>query len=108
MAHRSLFQLDTLDDRKGLFHMLSLLPPGGRVKLLMWACGRAAPPNMIPVVDPKLCERARDVGTCEKLNECLTSEVYGDLLNLAVNFGVDLVPVQRELERRVRVRKSKR
>lgn len=107
MTH-SLLTLDTLDDRRELWHLLHGLSPWSRVAFLERWCLRVPPPTPAPSV-VRMRERIEAARRgCDNADRQLTNEIYYDLLSLATNYGIDLGAVAVDLEavRRDRARLS--
>jgi hypothetical protein len=101
--HRSLLAVDTLDDRREIYHLLHRLSPRARVSFLAWCCTRVpASVKMRPVASPRMAPAVELAYRCAAADERLTAEVYGDLLAMAVVYDLDLAAAALELERRVR------
>ena len=102
-ANRSLFTLDTLDDRREIWALLHRLSPRARVSAVAWACSRVRTPSgRQPVVSSRLAPTVRAAHACDRADDRLTNELYGDLLALAANWDLDLGAVAVELQRRAR------
>lgn len=96
--------LDTLDDRREIYHLLHRLPPAGRVAYLDWCCRRATlgTSGAHPRPATWLHSRARDAGRCDRADDRLTTEIYVDVVSLANAYRFDLPAALTELVRRVR------
>ena len=104
---RLLTAVDTLDDRREVWHLLHRLPPRGRYRFLAWACTRvdsATSKGQCPT--PRWLTMRPRVRRAEAGDEAedrrLTTEVYLDLGCLAIQFGLDLGAVAPALEAVVR------
>ena len=103
MSHASLLTLDTLDDRREVWHLLHRLSPRRRVSFLAWACERCTGPRGAkPVASHRMAGTIEQAYRCDGADLRLTNEVYGDLLALAANYRFDLGAAAVELERRVK------
>lgn len=98
--------VDTLDDRRELWHLLHRVSPARRVRFLEWAC-RAAPGEVgqRPTVShhrmsARVVAAHRD--PTGKADEMLTNEIYGDLLVIAAQWNLDLRVACRAAEQFVR------
>ena len=101
--NKSLLTLDTLDDRRELWHLLAKLPPRSRVSFLAWCCKRAKPVlGRLPVASGRMAPTVEMAGRCDRHDLRLTNEIYSDLLYMAANHDLDLTAAAAELERRVR------
>jgi hypothetical protein len=87
----SLLTLDTLDDRRELWHLLHRLPPVERVRFVGFACQRVRAANdgqgPRPARYRELLDAAR---RCDHADRALTNAAYLDLLHLAANWKLDL------------------
>lgn len=102
---QSLITLDTLDDRRELWHLLHRLPPRRRVSFLAWCCGKVRRPDGNgPVASSRMAETIAGAARCDRFDHRLTNEIYGDVLALSAQWGLDLAAAAAELERRVRDR----
>lgn len=98
--------LDTLDDRREVWGMLSKLPPDARLSWLKWCCDRASGKGRKPTPDPLRTPRmVEDARRCDRGDDRLTSEVYLDFWALTFDYSLDPLPCVLELERRVRSRR---
>jgi len=98
-----ILQLDTLDDRREMWHLLHRLPPRARVRFLAGQCAkvRARDPRgngPVPGGSRHLAAAYREDGADYRL----TNEVYADLLVLAAQWGLDLAAAAAELMAAVR------
>lgn len=102
MSKPALLLMDTKDDRREIWSLLHRLDPRRRVRYLARCCRRvraAHPAGHGPRVTFERME-ARMVASyrCGKADETLTNEVYGDVLVLSSQWGLDLGLVALELE----------
>lgn len=96
--------LDTLSDRRDIWHLLHRLPPHQRVAFLVECCRRVASangngpkplPSMWSVMIP-------DAVRCDRGDVRLTNSCYTDIVALSSQYDLDLVRVAIDLERVVR------
>jgi hypothetical protein len=104
MSKPPLLQIDDLDSRREVWHLLSRLPPQKRLLYLSWACaqvpqGRGKLPPPVPgMMRVSVDEARRD----DKADAKHTNEIYCDLLSLMRDpYNVDAMKLACELERRV-------
>ena len=98
--------LDTLDDRRELWHLLHQLAPALRVTFLDRQCGRVANPQTGNGPRPiQMGKLVREATRCGRGDERLTNAVYADLLALSSQWDLDLVAAAVELEQWVRRRR---
>lgn len=71
-------QLDTLDDRREIHHMLEKLPPAKRIAWLSWCCQQVTLPNS--TLHPRVAKKTMG----------LAIEIYYDAWMMAVSFGLDM------------------
>lgn len=92
--------LDTLDDRREVWRLLHRLPPADRLAVLEACCRSLARPGRpCPVPVPEMARvMVPEAARCGRADDRLTNAIYLDLLNVAANFGLDLVAVARDLE----------
>lgn len=91
--------LDTLDDRRELFHLLHRLPPRARYGYLVRCCEAVKDGlgnGLFPV--PSMRRMVDEAGRCGRADDRLTNAVYGDILALAANRNLDLAAVALDLE----------
>lgn len=94
MNHPSLLALDTLDDRREIYHLLRRLSPRRRVAFLADCCKqvRAKTPNdtgptpSLLRMGPTIKEAYR----CDRANDRLTNMIYFDVLALSSQWHFDL------------------
>lgn len=106
-AKPSLLVLDTLDDRREIWSLLHRLSPRDRVRFLGWCCSQVAAPGSTRPT-PSLLRMGEVIGMadrCDRADDRLTNEVYGDVLVLASQWGLDLGRAAVVLERRARGRR---
>jgi hypothetical protein len=93
------FGVDSVDDRREIWHLLHRMPPVKRLRYLYRCCeavrdglgnGLFPLPSMNSMVD--------DAQRCDRGDERLTNAVYVDLLQLAANRNLDLAAVAIDLE----------
>lgn len=104
----TLLAVDTLDDRREIWHLLHRLPPRERVRFIGRCCnrlgskGRGVRPSVHRMRD-RIDGSYRD----DKADEGLTNMLYADLLFLGAQWDLDLPAAVVELEsvvrRRIRV-----
>jgi len=97
--------VDTVDDRREVWHLLHRLPPDHRVAFLQWACKQVPPTNANRLPEPavwKMRATADLARRCDRADNALTNECYSDILQLAATWGLDLVKTAHALERLVR------
>ncbi len=102
MSKPSLLVIDTLDDRREVWHLMHRLPPRERVRFVGWCCARITSEvghRPCPRYDRGLLDLAyRD----DSADLRVTNSAYSDVLVLAAQWGLDLAAAAVELERRVR------
>ena len=91
--------LDTLDDRREVYHLLHRLPPARRVAFLADCCGRVTAPGGNRPAAAGFGRLVREAGRCDRGDERLTVAVYTDLLALAAQWRLDLAAAAVRLER---------
>lgn len=101
-----MIQLDTLDDRREIWHLLHRLSPASRVAFLRRWCDRIRAANKhgngpAPMGFDTLI---REANRCERGNERLTNTVYCDLVAASAQWELDLVAVAADLEAEARGR----
>ena len=103
MKH-SLLVLDTLDDRREIWHLLHKLPPSRRIEFMDWCCANVSGPNGMRPTPSRLrmAETIRMAYRCDRADERLTNELYIDVLMLSSQWNLDLGRAAVELERWVR------
>lgn len=94
--------LDTLDDRREIWHLLHRLPPPARVRFVEWACGQVEGVRGNRPCPMPAGEMIRDARRCGRGDERLTNSAYMDLLMLACQWGLDMDAIARQLETWVR------
>jgi hypothetical protein len=98
--------VDTLDDRRELWHLLHRMHPVRRVRFLEWSCQTAAgqvgqrPTVSLFRMQERIREAQRDPSG--KADEILTNEIYGDLIVLAAQWKLDLAAVCVAAEKHVK------
>jgi hypothetical protein len=100
----AILQLDTLDDRREVHSLLARLPPRDRVRFLSECCSRVPQSKgklPVPVVT-HLRETIDRAYRCDRSDERLTNELYGDLLGLFNAWGLDVAATVRLLTEWVR------
>lgn len=109
MSRPSILVLDTLDDRRELWCLLHRLSPRRRVSFLADCCDRVRRPDGAgPVASRRMAPAVALAYRCGRADDRLTTEVYGDLLVLACQWGLDLAAAAAALEGRVRRRGDRR
>ena len=100
----TLLQIDTLDDRREIWHLLHRLPPDARLAFMDWACSLVvAPGNTRPVMSRlRMAATIAAAWRDNDADEQLTNLLYGDLLVLGSQWGVDLVRCTLALEQWVK------
>lgn len=94
------FSLDTLDDRREIWHLLHRMPPARRLGYLERVCRAVSRPDGTgprPVPDMRLL--ARDAERCGRADERLTNAVYVDVVHVCAAFDLELLLVAADLER---------
>lgn len=103
----TLLAIDTLDDRREVWHLLHRLSPRDRVRFLARCCRRMTDAKGYgPRVSLWRMRGRIDASyRCGKADDGLTNEVYGDLLMLACEpWHLDLLAAAAELEQIARGR----
>ncbi|HYH66392.1 MAG TPA: hypothetical protein VD866_16990 [Urbifossiella sp.] len=102
MSKPSLLVMDTLSDRRDIWHLLNRLPPKGRVQFVGWCADRIttnAGMRPVPRYDRELLDLAYRDNSADLR---VTNAAYADLLNLSAQWGLDLAAASVELEQWVR------
>ena len=96
--------LDTVDDRREIWHLLHKMPPLRRVLFLQRVCAtiRLKDPHGNGPVPMGFAEKVADAERCERGNERLTNAVYADVIAAANQYDLDLVKLACELEQLVK------
>lgn len=95
--------LDTRDDRREIWHLLSLLHPIARVEFLKWCCRLAWKGPHQPIPNPlTMRQMVADAQRCDRGDQRLTSEVYRDFWTLVLDYQLDEQLCAVELQRRVK------
>lgn len=87
-AARALLAVDTLDDRREIFHLLHRLPPASRIAFVNRVCksvvlkGSATHPGVGRSTFALAALAMRN----DKANEALTTDLFFDLWHLAMQF----------------------
>ena len=102
----SILSIDTLDDRREIVTLLARLSPENRVLFLARACLRTPSPSPIRPNMRAMRQRVVEAATCEKADQMLTNEIYGDLLMASTQFNLDLLLVAIDLQNLVRSRSN--
>ena len=99
---------DNPDDRKEITYLLSKLSPARRLAFLRWACARSTMPNTPhhPIASPKTAEVAEKARWDSSADSRLTVEVYMDIFNLSMAYGLDLDEATKKLVEMVRLPQS--
>lgn len=82
--------LDTLDDRREIYHLLHRLPPHRRVAFVTHCCGMVSDKRGNRPVPMMFRGMVRDARRCDRGDERLTVACYHDLLALVYQWGLDL------------------
>lgn len=105
MSHH-LLAVDTLDDRREIWHLLHKLSPMDRVRWLGTVCrkirerdGHGPHPSVW-----RMRETITQAYRSDPWNERLTNEIYGDLIMAASQYQLNLLELAVELESVVRRR----
>lgn len=100
MTKPSLLQIDTLDDRREIWHLLHRLRPDRRLAFMDWACAQVhAPGGTRPIVSRfRMAAVIAESWRCSQADERLTNLLYGDLLLLGSQWGIDLTAAAVKLE----------
>ncbi|HYH67752.1 MAG TPA: hypothetical protein VD866_23850 [Urbifossiella sp.] len=102
MSKPSVLVMDTLSDRRDIWHLLNRLAPKARVRFVGWCCERITNEvghRPVPRYNRELIDLAyRD----DSADLRVTNSAWTDLLNLSSQWGLDLGVAAVELERRVR------
>lgn len=94
-----LVTMDTLDDRRELWHLLHRLPPVRRVAFLAWCCTQVSGPGGTrPGPSSRNQPAVAAARLDDKADERLTNMMYGDLLMLGAQWGLDLAKAAVTLE----------
>lgn len=100
----SLLVIDTLDDRREIWSLLHRLSPRDRVRFLARCCetvatvhGNGPKPSLFQMRDT-----VEQAYRCDRADDRLTNEIYGDLLALGTQWTLDLAAVAVELEQLVK------
>lgn len=102
-AKPSILTMDTLDDRRELWHLLHRLPPHNRVAFLHRACRSVSKPNApCPIPEPAWWNEAREAERCDRADEKLTTETFLSLAGISAEYGFDLLKAACELEQLVK------
>lgn len=104
MTKPSLLQIDTLDDRREIWHLLHRLRPDRRLAFLDWACSVVVAPGGVQPV-PSRFRMAATIAAAWRdtdADERLTDMLYGDVLLLGSQWGIDLTSAALLLEQWVR------
>ena len=99
-----LLVLDSADDRRELFALLSRLPPRDRVAFLRWCCSQV-PRGRGRLPAPSVHGYGGQVALAMRSDAedgKLTRMVFVDLTTLLGEWGLDALRTARELEKRVR------
>jgi hypothetical protein len=104
MDKPSVVVMDTKDDRRELWSLLHRLPPGARVAFLMRCCSEVRKRDKYSngPVATGFEEMVREAQRCDRGDDRLTNEVYGQMIILSSQWGLDLYRAGLELERRAR------
>jgi hypothetical protein len=90
--------LDTLDDRRTIWHLLHRLPPSARVRFLRWACSQVPGIRGNRPLPQPMPDQVRDAVRCGRGDDRLTNAVYMDVLILSAQWALDLEAAARQLE----------
>lgn len=91
--------LDTLDDRRELWHLLHRLSPPRRLAYLTRCCEAVKDGlgnGLFPL--PSMRRMVAEAMRCDRGDDRLTNAVYSDILQLAANRGLCLLAVALDLE----------
>jgi hypothetical protein len=102
--------LDTIDDRREIWHLLHRLHPARRLEFLQWCCDLAARSGTRagePVVSHRMKARLAGAMRDDGEDERLTHEVYTDFWCLVHQYEMSEQLASLELVRRVRERKPR-
>ena len=95
----SYLSLESLDDRREIWHLLHRMPPAARLSYLYKCCEAVKDGlgnGLFPL--PSMKQMVRDAEHCERGNERLTNAVWTDALQLCANRGLCLAAVALDLE----------
>lgn len=101
----SLLAVDTLDDRREIWHLLHRLAPWERVRFVDWCCrsvrsfGRGVRPSVHRMLD-----RIQSSFKDDKSDHALTNMLYADVLFLGSQWGLDVPRAAVMLEQVVKCR----
>lgn len=101
----ALLELDTLDDRREIWHLLHRLPPADRVRFLRYACASCVPNRKghLPAPCVRLMRTTvADARRCDDGDRRFTNEVYADLIQVVSGWALDPVAVANRLVEWVR------
>ena len=104
MTKPPILAIDTLDDRREVWHLLHRLPPARRVAFLADCC-RRVPGNARghrPTPSARMAPTVAAAARCDAADHRLTTLVYTDLLVLSSQWGLDLAAAAVRLEGWVR------
>lgn len=82
--------LDTLDDRREIWHLLHRLHPFDRVRFLAWCCRLVPEKQGRPIPSHRLRDRMRSAVRCDRSDMALTNEIYTDLWTLSHQYKIDM------------------
>jgi hypothetical protein len=103
MTRPPILAIDTLDDRREVWHLLHRLPPARRVAFLADCCSRVRDcRGNRPVPSARMAPALAAARRCDRADHRLTTMLYTDLLMLAAQWGLDPAAAAVRLEAWVR------
>lgn len=100
----ALLIVDTLSDRRDLWHMLHRIHPFRRLAFLRWCCATASRPgNNCPAPTPEMVGLARAAARADEHDLRYTNMIYLDLAAIGQQYDFDLGKAMITLDRWIRV-----